>query len=113
MDCLGYNVWLHKYIAFLIAGGVAGIAGILFAYYHGFVSPAELSLVQSAEGLLMVIVGGAGTLLGPALGAGVVVFLRNFVSAYTERWLWSWASSMCWSCCARRTALSACSGLVC
>jgi branched-chain amino acid transport system permease protein len=87
MDCLGYNVWLHKYIAFLIAGGVAGIAGILFAYYHGFVSPAELSLVQSAEGLLMVIVGGAGTLLGPALGAGVVVFLRNLVSAYTERWL--------------------------
>jgi branched-chain amino acid transport system permease protein len=43
--------------------------------------------VQSAEGLLMVIVGGAGTLLGPALGAGVVVFLRNLVSAYTERWL--------------------------
>jgi branched-chain amino acid transport system permease protein len=87
MDCLGYNVWLHKYVAFLIAGGVAGLAGILFAYYHGFVSPAELSLVQSAEGLLMVIVGGAGTVLGPALGAGVVVFLRNLVSAYTERWL--------------------------
>jgi branched-chain amino acid transport system permease protein len=87
MDCLGYNVWLHKYVAMLIAGGVAGIAGILFAYYHGFVSPAELSLVVSAEGLLMVIVGGAGTLFGPALGAGVVVFLRNIVSAYTERWL--------------------------
>jgi ABC-type branched-subunit amino acid transport system permease subunit len=67
--------------------GLPGIAGILFAYYHGFVSPAELSLVQSAEGLLMVIVGGAGTLLGPALGAGVVVFLRNLVSTYTERWL--------------------------
>jgi branched-chain amino acid transport system permease protein len=46
-----------------------------------------LSLVQSAEGLLMVIVGGAGTLLGPARGAGVVVFLRNLVSADTERWL--------------------------
>ena len=87
MDCLGYNVWLHKYVAILIAGGAAGIAGILFAYYHGFVSPAELSLVVSAEGLLMVIVGGAGTLFGPALGAGVVVFLRNIVSAYTERWL--------------------------
>lgn len=87
MDCLGYNVWLHKYVAFLIAGCVAGIAGILFVYYHGFVSPAELSLVVSAEGLLMVIVGGAGTLFGPALGAGVVVFLRNIVSAYTERWL--------------------------
>src|SRR5215470_10119824 len=60
MDCLGYHVWLHKYVAVLIAGGVAGIAGILFVYYHGFVSPAELSLVQSVEGLLMVIVGGGG-----------------------------------------------------
>jgi branched-chain amino acid transport system permease protein len=87
MSCLGYNVWLHKYVAMLIAGGMAGIAGILFAYYNGFVSPAELSLVVSAEGLLMVIVGGAGTLFGPAIGAGVVVFLRNIVSAYTERWL--------------------------
>ncbi len=87
MNCLGYHVWLYKYLVFLIAGCVAGIAGILFVYYHGFVSPAELSLVTSAEGLLMVIVGGAGTLVGPALGAGVVVFLRNIVSAYTERWL--------------------------
>ena len=87
MDCLGYHVWLHKYVAVLIAGGVAGIAGILFVYYHGFVSPAELSLVMSAEGLLMVILGGAGTLFGPALGAVVVVFLRNLVSGYTERWL--------------------------
>jgi len=87
MDCLGYHVWLHKYVAVLIAGGVGGIAGILFVYYHGFVSPAELSLVLSAEGLLMVILGGAGTLLGPAVGAVVVVFLRNLVSGYTERWL--------------------------
>ncbi len=87
MDCLGYHVWLHKYVAMLIAGGVAGIAGTLFVYYHGFVSPAELSLVLSAEGLLMVILGGAGTLFGPALGAVVVVFLRNLVSSYTERWL--------------------------
>jgi branched-chain amino acid transport system permease protein len=87
MDCLGYHVWLYRYLAFVIAGCVAGIAGILFVYYDGFVSPAELSLVVSAEGLLMVIVGGAGTLFGPALGAGVVVFLRNIVSAYTERWL--------------------------
>jgi len=87
MASLGYNVWLHKYLAVFIAGGVAGIAGILFVYYHGFVSPAELSLVLSAEGLLMVILGGSGTFLGPALGAVVVVFLRNLISGYTERWL--------------------------
>jgi branched-chain amino acid transport system permease protein len=87
MAALGYHIWLHKYVALLIAGGVAGVAGDLFVYYHGFVSPAELSLVQSAEGLLMVILGGAGTLFGPAVGAVIVVFLRNLVSGYTERWL--------------------------
>src|SRR5262245_60293326 len=87
MDCLGYHVWLHKYLAVLIAGGVAGVAGILFVYYHGFVSPAELSLVLSAEGLLMVILGVAGTLFGPVLGAGVVVVSGNIISGYMERWL--------------------------
>lgn len=87
MDALGYHVWLHKYVTMLIAGGVAGVAGILFVYYHGFVSPGELSLVLSAEGLLMAILGGAGTLFGPVVGAVVVVFLRNLVSGYTERWL--------------------------
>jgi branched-chain amino acid transport system permease protein len=87
MRTLGYHVWLHKYIGFTIAGGVGGFAGVLWAHYNGFVSPADLELATSVEILLMVALGGRGTLLGPALGAGLIVFLKNLVSVYTQRWL--------------------------
>jgi branched-chain amino acid transport system permease protein len=87
MRTLGYHVWLHKYIGFVIAGGFGGFAGVLWAYYNGFVSPADLQLATSVEALLMVALGGRGTLLGPALGAGIIVFLKNLVSVYTHRWV--------------------------
>jgi branched-chain amino acid transport system permease protein len=87
MRTLGYHVWLHKYIGFVIAGGFGGFAGVLWAYYNGFVSPTDLQLATSVEVLLMVALGGRGTLLGPALGATIIVFLKNLVSVYTHRWL--------------------------
>jgi branched-chain amino acid transport system permease protein len=87
MRALGYNVWLHKYLAFVIAGAFAGFAGVFWAYYNGFVSPVDVHLVTSIEALLMVALGGPGTLAGPALGAAVIVFLKNFASVYTKRWL--------------------------
>jgi branched-chain amino acid transport system permease protein len=87
MRALGYNVWLHKYLAFVIAGAFAGFAGVFWAYYNGFVSPVDVQLVTSVETLLMVALGGPGTLAGPALGAMIIVFLKNFVSVYTKRWL--------------------------
>jgi branched-chain amino acid transport system permease protein len=87
MRTLGYNVWLHKYIGFLVAGAVGGFGGVQWAYYNGFVSPSDLELATSVEALLMVALGGRGTLVGPALGAGVIVLLKNLVSVYTHRWL--------------------------
>lgn len=87
MQALGYNVWLHKYTAFVLSGLFGGFAGTLWAYYNGFVSPNDVQLVTSVETLLMVALGGSGTLIGPALGAGIIVFLKNFVSVYTKRWL--------------------------
>ena len=87
MEVLGYNTWLYKYVAFVIAGLLAWLSGNLFVYYNGFVSPAYLSVIFSASALIMVILGGAGTLLGPALGAAVIVYLENAISAQTERWL--------------------------
>jgi branched-chain amino acid transport system permease protein len=87
MRSLGYNVWLHKYLAFVISGTVAGYAGVLWAYYNGFVSPVDVQLVTSVETLLMVALGGPGTLVGPAVGAALIVFLKNFASVYTKRWL--------------------------
>jgi len=87
MRTLGYHVWLHKYVGFVIAGSVGGFAGVLWAYYNGFVSPTDLELATSVEILLMVALGGRGTLLGPALGAAIIVLLKNVVSVYTQRWL--------------------------
>ena len=87
MEALGYNVWAYKYLVSVIAAIVAGLAGVLFASYTGFVSPADLSIVTSARVLLMVLVGGAGTLAGPALGAGAIVLLESIVSTQVERWM--------------------------
>jgi branched-chain amino acid transport system permease protein len=87
MEVLGYDVWRYKYVAFVLAGLFAGLAGNLFVYFNGFVSPSYLNIVFSAAALLMVILGGAGTLVGPALGAAVIVFLENLISAYMERWV--------------------------
>ncbi|MGH7325193.1 MAG: branched-chain amino acid ABC transporter permease [Candidatus Rokuibacteriota bacterium] len=87
MRTLGYHVWLHKYIGFVVAGAVGGFAGVLWAYYNGFVSPADLELATSVEALLMVALGGRGTLLGAPLGAVIIVLLKNLVSVYTHRWL--------------------------
>ena len=87
MRALGYNVWLHKYLAFVLSGTFAGFAGVFWAYYNGFMSPVDVQLVTSVETLLMVALGGPGTLGGPALGAAIIVFLKNYVSVYTKRWL--------------------------
>jgi branched-chain amino acid transport system permease protein len=87
MRTLGYNVWLHKYIAFLISGGVGGFAGVLWCYYNSYVSPSDLDLAVSIETLLMVALGGRGTLFGATIGAAVIVLLKNLVSVYTQRWL--------------------------
>ena len=87
MLALGFNVWRHQFAAFIIAAGFAGLAGCLFVYQNRFVSPNFMHVVMSAEALIMVILGGVGTLLGPAVGAGLIIFLEDFISSQTERWL--------------------------
>jgi branched-chain amino acid transport system permease protein len=86
MTALGYHVWLIRFCAFLFSGLVTGIAGILFVYYTQFISPQSLGLGASAEALLMVISGGTGTILGPIVGAALVVIIKNVASAYIARW---------------------------
>jgi branched-chain amino acid transport system permease protein len=87
MSALGYNVWLIRWITFTVSGFLGAVAGLMYVYYHQFISPHSLSLANSAEMLLMVIAGGAGTLTGPVLGAAVVVLLKNVASAYVDRWI--------------------------
>jgi branched-chain amino acid transport system permease protein len=87
MKSLGFNTWLHCYLSYVVSGAFASVAGVVWAYYNGFVSPTYLDLTSSSELFLMVTLGGPGTLIGPALGAGAIVLLKNVISAYTQRWL--------------------------
>lgn len=86
MSALGHNVWLVRWMAFLYAGVLAGVAGLMFLYYHRFVSPQLLSLGESAEVLLMVVSGGSGTFTGPLVGAALVLLIKNVASSYVESW---------------------------
>lgn len=87
MRALGYDVWLFRYLALMISAGFAGLAGVLFAWYNQFVGPVNLALDTSTQFLIIVILGGIGTLYGQLLGAGIVVFLSNGLSAITQRWV--------------------------
>ena len=86
MRSLGYNTTHHLLLGFLFSGLMAGVSGVLYAYFNSFVSPSSVALAQSVKGLLMVIVGGVGTLFGGVVGAAVIIVLENVVSSFTERW---------------------------
>jgi len=86
MAALGFNPWLIRWITFVYAGFWGGISGLLYVYYHKYIHPTSLSTTSSAEALLGVIAGGSGTLGGPAVGAALVLLLKNYASAYIERW---------------------------
>jgi branched-chain amino acid transport system permease protein len=86
MNALGYHVWAIRFWACLFSGLLTSIAAVLFVYYTQFISPQTTALTASAEVLLMVIAGGPATLLGPIVGAALVVVVKNVVSGYIERW---------------------------
>ena len=87
MSALGFNVWLIRWITFTACGFFGAIGGMMYVYYHQFISPHSLSLANSAEMLLMVIAGGAGTLTGPVIGAALVMLLKNVASQYVDHWV--------------------------
>ena len=87
MQALGFNTWAHKYVAFIISGLFAGVAGALFAFFYGIMVPEHLALTTSASGMLMVVIGGPGTLFGPVIGALIITMLEHYASIYNpERW---------------------------
>jgi branched-chain amino acid transport system permease protein len=86
MKILGYNTWLHKYIAFIIAGGFGGLSGVLWAHTAGIVSPENVVLTTSVDALLMAVLGGAGTLVGGVIGCFIVIALREYVSTLVPWW---------------------------
>jgi branched-chain amino acid transport system permease protein len=86
MRVLGYNTWLHKYIAFVIAGGFGGLSGVLWVHTAGIVSPENVVLTTSVDALLMAVLGGAGTLVGGVVGAAIVFGLREYLSTLVPWW---------------------------
>jgi branched-chain amino acid transport system permease protein len=86
MTALGYHVWAIRFWACMFSGLLTAVSGILFVYYTQFISPQALDLTASAEVLLMVISGGSGTLLGPIVGAALVIVVKSVVSGFLERW---------------------------
>ncbi len=86
MRTLGYDVFLHKLIAFTISGFLAGLAGCLYVYFRAGVSPTAVDLPVSVEGVLEVLIGGIGTIFGPMLGAFIIVTARELISLQVDRW---------------------------
>ncbi|MEH7114173.1 branched-chain amino acid ABC transporter permease [Neobacillus niacini] len=86
MIALGYNVKKYQMIAYVVAGGLAGLAGGLYIFKTQFASPDLFSVHMATTVLIMVFIGGLGTLFGPVIGAGVFIFLQNYISTMTDRW---------------------------
>ena len=87
MQAVGYAANRYKLLAFVIAGIIAGVAGSLYAQFVGSITPDAFFWTTSGEVLLMVIIGGTGTLGGSALGAAAFILFQSLVSSYTERWM--------------------------
>lgn len=86
-ESIGINVKRHRLTAFVIAGFFAGIAGVLFVLVERSVAPSLLFWSDSAEVLIMCLMGGLTVFMGPTLGAGILVLLSMIVGLYTEYWL--------------------------
>ncbi|MDY7038570.1 MAG: branched-chain amino acid ABC transporter permease [Thermodesulfobacteriota bacterium] len=86
LRALGYNTLAYKWFSFIISGLFAGLGGILFAIYFGFVGPSELNWGWSGEGLLMLLIGGQGSLWGALIGTVLYCLMKSFIGAYTEHW---------------------------
>lgn len=86
LRALGLTVWRAKATAFAISGALAGLAGCLAAQHTQYISPGLLSWTVSGEALVVVILGGLGTLVGPIVGAVLFVVLKHEISSITPYW---------------------------
>jgi len=87
MMAIGYPTRAYKLISFTVAGAIAGLAGGLYAIFNGFISSDAVYWTSSGDILIMTMLGGAGTLIGPAIGTAIFLLMKNVVSSYSEHWL--------------------------
>lgn len=86
MQTLGFETYRYKLTCFVISGAIAGLAGILFANMNMFISPGITSFERSGDLLIMGILGGFGTLIGPVIGAAIYLVLQLVLGSYTTHW---------------------------
>ena len=79
-DCMGVSVYQHKVLAFVLSSGLAGLAGVLFAYSEQYIAPNNFSFELSIQFLLAVTMGGRKSRVGPMLGSAIVVYLPNLLA---------------------------------
>ena len=87
LKALGYNITRYKLIAFVISGAGAGLAGGLLANLTEYVSPGIMHWTKSGELIIMVLLGGMGTLIGPIFGSAALLILEEVLSSFTEHWM--------------------------
>jgi branched-chain amino acid transport system permease protein len=87
MRALGFATRRYKLAAFVLAGAIAGLSGALLALHESYVSPSLMHWTRSGDLVVMVVLGGMGTLSGPVLGAAVFLLLEKFLPDYTEHWM--------------------------
>jgi branched-chain amino acid transport system permease protein len=87
MRSLGFPTFRYKLVCFILAAGLAGLAGVFIANHSNYASPALLHWTRSAEVLVMVILGGMGSLFGPLLGAMALLLAEEILSSYTQHWM--------------------------
>src|SRR4030088_3403793 len=86
MQAIGFHANRYRLVCFVISGTICGLSGALFANNTDFVSPAVMSLTRSGDLMVMVILGGMGSLFGPVLGAIVYLLLEEALSQVSEYW---------------------------
>ncbi len=87
MRVLGFATFGFRLLSYCLAGAAAGLAGALLANQGEFVSPGMIHWTRSGEIMVMVLLGGTGTLFGPLLGAAVFLFLEEYLAMFTEHWM--------------------------
>ena len=86
MRSLGYRTGLHRYVAYVITAFFGGVAGILFVFVNRLMSPTSMDFSQDGILVLIVVLGGLGSIWGPAIGSVVVVLFQQELSIYFSRW---------------------------
>ena len=85
-DAIGIDVRSQRWLAFILAGGAAGVAGGLYVFLKGSIDPSVLGIPTSVDALAMLLLGGIDTVMGPVAGAAVLHALRDQIMPLTDLW---------------------------